>query len=167
MAGGTPSPDRNTRLVESSRGILSYTQLTIHPLFDFNGRVTRLWPREFLRRVRLPQVTLTVEGDASIGGCRVTSRQLGSGNVHLPSIPRDEASGPRFRLERLPPWGTPFRRLNAPQPSPAPRAVPSQSVPPSTPPLRSARSPFHLPPRTRPAMAWLPVGVCVPAPFGP
>ena len=27
MAGGTPSPDRNTRFVESSRGILSYTQL--------------------------------------------------------------------------------------------------------------------------------------------
>ena len=27
MAGGTPSPDRNTRFVESSRGILSYKQL--------------------------------------------------------------------------------------------------------------------------------------------
>ena len=167
MAGGTPSPDRNTRFVESSRGILSYTQLapllaervlvceeaivagvfdgwllderllldlhqricgdlvpdwsgrwrtvdvqvgnlrppafhrvpvllkdyfedlaarwdtlvpiagplaletlafaegrllTIHPFFDFNGRVTRLWLREILRRVRLPQVMLTVEG---------------------------------------------------------------------------------------------------------
>lgn len=170
MAGGTPSPDRNTRFVESSRGILSYKQLapllaervlvceeaivagafevwllderlllelhqricgdlvpdwsgrwrtvdvqvgnlrppayhrvpvllkdysedlaarwdtlvpiagplaletlafaegrllTIHPFFDFNGRVTRLWLREILRRVRLPQVMLTVEGDDS------------------------------------------------------------------------------------------------------
>lgn len=37
--------------------------LTIHPFFDFNGRVTRLWLREILRRVRLPQVSLTVEGD--------------------------------------------------------------------------------------------------------
>lgn len=173
MAGGTPSPDRNTRFVESSRGILTYTQLaphlaervlvceeaivagafeewrlderlllelhlricgdlvpdwsgrwrtvdvqvgnlrppayhrvpgllkdyiddlaarwetlvpvagplaletlafaegrllTIHPFFDFNGRVTRLWLREILRRVRLPQVSLTVEGDASRSG---------------------------------------------------------------------------------------------------
>ena len=65
MAGGTPSADRNARLVESSRGILSYTQLTIHPFFDFNGRVTRLWLREILRRVRLPQVMLTVEGGDS------------------------------------------------------------------------------------------------------
>lgn len=168
MAGGTPSPDRNTRFVESSRGILTYAQLapllaervlvceeaivtgafddcplderlllqfhericgdlfpewagrwrtvdvqvgnlcpphyylvprllrdytgdlaarwntlapvtgplaletlafaegrllTIHPFFDFNGRVTRLWLREILRRVRLPQVALTVEGE--------------------------------------------------------------------------------------------------------
>lgn len=37
--------------------------LTIHPFFDFNGRVTRLWLREILRRARLPQVVLTVEGD--------------------------------------------------------------------------------------------------------
>lgn len=170
MAGGTPSPDRNTRFVESSRGILSYSQLapllaervlvceeaivaevfegwpldeqlllefhrricgdlvpdwagrwrtvevqvgnlqppashlvpgllrdyaqdlaarwetlipiagalapetlafaegrllTIHPFLDFNGRVTRLWLREILRRARLPQVTLAVEGEAA------------------------------------------------------------------------------------------------------
>lgn len=39
--------------------------LTIHPFFDFNGRVTRLWLREILRRARLPQVVLTVEGEES------------------------------------------------------------------------------------------------------
>lgn len=39
--------------------------LTIHPFLDFNGRVTRLWLREILRRARLPQVTLAVDGDAA------------------------------------------------------------------------------------------------------
>lgn len=121
MAGATPSPDRNTRFIESSCGILSDSQfapllakrvlgceeaivadvfkrwplddqllmefhrricgdlvpvagalaldtlafaedrlLTIHPFPDFNGRLTRLWLRELLRRARLPQVTLAV-----------------------------------------------------------------------------------------------------------
>lgn len=32
--------------------------LTIHPFADFNGRVTRLWLREILRRARLPQIVL-------------------------------------------------------------------------------------------------------------
>ncbi len=32
--------------------------LSIHPFFDFNGRVTRLWLREFLRRLELPPVDL-------------------------------------------------------------------------------------------------------------
>jgi hypothetical protein len=31
----------------------------------YSGRVTRLWLREILRRVRLPQVSLTVEGEDS------------------------------------------------------------------------------------------------------
>ncbi len=39
--------------------------LTFHPFLDFNGRVTRLWLREILRRARLPQVTLAVDGDAA------------------------------------------------------------------------------------------------------
>lgn len=39
--------------------------LTIHPFLDFNGRVTRLWLREILRRSRLPQVTLAVDGEAA------------------------------------------------------------------------------------------------------
>jgi CRISPR-associated endonuclease/helicase Cas3 len=32
--------------------------LTIHPFLDFNGRVTRLWLRELLRRLELPPVDL-------------------------------------------------------------------------------------------------------------
>lgn len=32
--------------------------LSIHPFFDFNGRVTRLWLREVLRRLDLPPVDL-------------------------------------------------------------------------------------------------------------
>jgi len=32
--------------------------LTIHPFLDFNGRVTRLWLRELLRRLDLPPVDL-------------------------------------------------------------------------------------------------------------
>jgi len=32
--------------------------LSIHPFFDFNGRVTRLWLREILRRLDLPPVDL-------------------------------------------------------------------------------------------------------------
>ena len=32
--------------------------LSIHPFLDFNGRVTRLWLRELLRRLELPPVDL-------------------------------------------------------------------------------------------------------------
>ncbi len=32
--------------------------LSIHPFLDFNGRVTRLWLREVLRRLDLPPVDL-------------------------------------------------------------------------------------------------------------
>jgi len=32
--------------------------LSVHPFFDFNGRVTRLWLRELLRRFELPPVDL-------------------------------------------------------------------------------------------------------------
>lgn len=32
--------------------------LTVHPFLDFNGRVTRLWLRELLRRIELPPVDL-------------------------------------------------------------------------------------------------------------
>jgi CRISPR-associated endonuclease/helicase Cas3 len=32
--------------------------LSIHPFLDFNGRVTRLWLREILRRLDLPPVDL-------------------------------------------------------------------------------------------------------------
>lgn len=32
--------------------------LSIHPFFDFNGRITRLWLRELLRRLELPPVDL-------------------------------------------------------------------------------------------------------------
>ena len=32
--------------------------LSIHPFADFNGRVTRVWLREFLRRLSLPPVQL-------------------------------------------------------------------------------------------------------------
>lgn len=32
--------------------------LSIHPFFDFNGRITRLWLRELLRRLDLPPVDL-------------------------------------------------------------------------------------------------------------
>ena len=32
--------------------------LTIHPFLDFNGRVTRLWLRELIRRLELPPVDL-------------------------------------------------------------------------------------------------------------
>ena len=38
--------------------------LTLHPFVDFNGRVTRLWLREVLRRARLPQVILTATVEA-------------------------------------------------------------------------------------------------------
>ena len=32
--------------------------LSIHPFLDFNGRVTRLWLRELLRRLNLPPIDL-------------------------------------------------------------------------------------------------------------
>jgi CRISPR-associated endonuclease/helicase Cas3 len=38
--------------------------LTIHPFLDFNGRVTRLWLRELLRRLELPPVDLVPTTDA-------------------------------------------------------------------------------------------------------
>ncbi len=39
--------------------------LTVHPFPDFNGRITRLWLREILRRASLPAVDLTVEGESA------------------------------------------------------------------------------------------------------
>lgn len=37
--------------------------LTIHPFADFNGRLTRLWLWELLRRLRLPPVALVPSGE--------------------------------------------------------------------------------------------------------
>lgn len=39
--------------------------LTIHPFSDFNGRVTRVWLREILRRLNLPPVQLAPTAEPS------------------------------------------------------------------------------------------------------
>jgi hypothetical protein len=72
-------PDRATRFVETTRGILSYSELgdltlellafaegrflSIHPFPDFNGRTIRLFLLELLRRLDLPRVTLAPESE--------------------------------------------------------------------------------------------------------
>ncbi len=40
--------------------------LSIHPFLDFNGRVTRLWLRELLRRLELPPVDLVPTDPAAV-----------------------------------------------------------------------------------------------------
>lgn len=40
--------------------------LSIHPFLDFNGRVTRLWLRELLRRLDLPPVDLVPTDSSSV-----------------------------------------------------------------------------------------------------
>jgi len=49
-----PVSDRLTEHLAFGEGRL----LSIHPFTDFNGRVTRLWLRELLRRLDLPDVEL-------------------------------------------------------------------------------------------------------------
>lgn len=39
--------------------------LTIHPFTDFNGRLTRLWLWELLRRLKLPPVNLAPQDRAA------------------------------------------------------------------------------------------------------
>jgi len=80
MAPGTSPPESATRYIQTTRGFLSVRLesasghmddllletlafaegrlLSIHPFTDFNGRVTRLFLRELLRRLALPPVDL-------------------------------------------------------------------------------------------------------------
>ena len=64
-------PDRATRFIETTRGVLYYAQIApllaeqvllleaaIHPFQDFNGRTIRLFLLELLRRLDLPLVVL-------------------------------------------------------------------------------------------------------------
>lgn len=67
--------DLNVRLVEMSAGkelllleTLAFAEgrlLFIHPFADFNGRATRLWLAEILRRQELPPVELAPSSDAA------------------------------------------------------------------------------------------------------
>jgi len=41
--------------------------LSIHPFADFNGRATRVWLREILRRLDLPPVQLAPNGEPARG----------------------------------------------------------------------------------------------------
>ncbi|MBI3881988.1 MAG: Fic family protein [Verrucomicrobia bacterium] len=59
-----PEPSSLPELLAVAEGRL----LSIHPFADFNGRVTRLWLWELLRRLRLPPVSLVPEAaEASAG----------------------------------------------------------------------------------------------------
>lgn len=40
--------------------------LSIHPFADFNGRVTRVWLREILRRLNLPPVRLAPTEESTV-----------------------------------------------------------------------------------------------------
>jgi len=53
-----PRPDPATRFIETTRGILAYSELGP----DFNGR-TRLFLLELLRRLDLPRVVLAPESE--------------------------------------------------------------------------------------------------------
>ena len=53
-----PRSPLDQSVVEESSGTSTLSQDTIHPFPDFNGRVTRLWLRDILRRACLPQVEL-------------------------------------------------------------------------------------------------------------
>src|SRR5207302_532459 len=80
MAQDSTQPPDATRFIETARGVLSYAPLalllellafaegrllSIHPSPDFNGRVTRLFLGELLRRLELPAVELAPVSPAS------------------------------------------------------------------------------------------------------
>jgi CRISPR-associated endonuclease/helicase Cas3 len=57
--------------------------LSIHPFLDFNGRVTRLWLWELLRRLRLPPVRLAPIESASQNTYLAAIRAFDQGNAQL------------------------------------------------------------------------------------
>jgi CRISPR-associated endonuclease/helicase Cas3 len=57
--------------------------LSIHPFADFNGRLTRLWLWELLRRLRLPPVAL-VPGDEAGVAAYLAALRAGDGNDFRP-----------------------------------------------------------------------------------
>ena len=57
--------------------------LSIHPFLDFNGRVTRLWLWELLRRLRLPPVRLAPIDSASQNSYLIAIRAFDHGNAQL------------------------------------------------------------------------------------
>ncbi len=59
-----PTPDEWPEHLAFAEGRL----LTLHPFADFNGRVTRLWLSEMLRRADLPPVELAATGPEAVRG---------------------------------------------------------------------------------------------------
>jgi CRISPR-associated endonuclease/helicase Cas3 len=69
LEGETP-PEQLPEALAFAEGRL----LSIHPFADFNGRLTRLWLWELLRRLRLPPVALVPSAPAAIRDYLATLR---------------------------------------------------------------------------------------------